>query len=335
MLGESRLARIHFIVHTPLGTTYDYDAEAIERQVARIVRGWADELKHNLIGHYGEERGNALLRRYGSELPQFYQERVTPASAVSDLERLEAAESSGRVEVKLSAAQGDDGSHQHVKLFRRGRPRPLSAILPILENLGLTVLSEQPFKLPQSDLHVADFAVQLPDPAALDDDSTRRAFVELLESLLRDEAENDGFNRLVLLAGLNGRQIGILRAYRRYLLQAGLPFSQAYIEQCLATHFSITRGLVDLFEALFSPTADDARAKAISEELNAALLQVSNPNDDRILAAMQTVIEATLRTNAYQSAIDGKATRLPVLEAFVARYPLPARAGAALRDLCL
>ncbi|MCP5228422.1 MAG: NAD-glutamate dehydrogenase [Candidatus Accumulibacter sp.] len=307
MLGESRLARIHFIVHTPVGTTYHYDAEAIERQVARIVRGWADELKHNLVGHFGEERGNALLRRYAAELPQFYQERVTPASAVSDLERLEAAELSGRVEVKLSAPQGDDGSHQHLKLFRRGRPRPLSAILPILENLGLTVLSEQPFNLPQSDLHVADFAVQLPDPAALDDDGTRRAFVELLERLLRDEAENDGFNRLVLLAGLDGRQIGILRAYRRYLRQAGLPFSQAYIEQCLATHFSITRSLVELFEALFSPTADDARAAAISGELTAALLQVSNPNDDRILAALQTVIEATLRTNAYQSASDGKA----------------------------
>ncbi|HRF71861.1 MAG TPA: NAD-glutamate dehydrogenase [Accumulibacter sp.] len=306
MLGESRLARLHFIVHTPVGTSYSYDADAIERQVARIVRGWADELKHNLIGHYGEERGNVLLRRYAPELPLFYQERVTPASAVSDLERLEVAEHSGRVEVKLSAAQGDDGAHQHLKLFRRGRPRPLSAILPILENLGLTVLSEQPFNLPQSDLHIADFAVQLPDAAALDDDTTRQAFIELLERLLRDEAENDGFNRLVLLAGLNGRQISILRAYRRYLRQAGLPFSQVYIEQCLASHFRITRGLVDLFEALFSPAADDARAKAISDELSAALLQVSNPNDDRILAALQTVIEATQRTNAYQSAIDGK-----------------------------
>ncbi|MBE2260060.1 MAG: NAD-glutamate dehydrogenase [Rhodobacteraceae bacterium] len=306
MLGESRLARIHFIVHTPVGTAYHYDAEEIERQVARIVRGWADELKHNLIGHYGEARGNALLRRYSPELPLFYQERVTPASAVSDLERLEAAEKSGRVEVKLSAAHGDDGAHQHLKLFRCGRPRPLSAILPILENLGLTVLSEQPFNLPQSDLHVADFAVQLPDPAALNDDTTRQAFIELLESLLRDDAENDGFNRLVLLAGLNGRQISILRAYRRYLRQAGLPFSQVFIENCLATHSRITRGLVDLFEALFSPTADEARARAISDELSAALLQVSNPNDDRILAALQTVIEATLRTNAYQSASDGK-----------------------------
>jgi glutamate dehydrogenase len=94
--------------------------------VARIVRGWSDELKQNLVGHYGEERGNRLLRRYAQRnLPLSYQERVTPASAVSDLERLEAAEQSGRVEVKLSAAQGDDGAHQHLKLFRRGRPRPL------------------------------------------------------------------------------------------------------------------------------------------------------------------------------------------------------------------
>jgi glutamate dehydrogenase len=171
MLGESRLARLHFIARTPVGTRYAYDAGAIERQVARIVRGWSDELKQNLVGHYGEERGNSLLRRYANELPLSYQERVTPASAVSDLERLEAAEQSGRVEVKLSAAQGDDGAHQHLKLFRRGRPRPLSAILPVLENMGLTVLSEQPFSLPRSDLHIADFAVQLPQAAALDDDS--------------------------------------------------------------------------------------------------------------------------------------------------------------------
>jgi glutamate dehydrogenase len=306
MLGESRLARLHFIARTPVGTRYHYDAEAIEGQVARIVRGWSDELKQNLVGHYGEERGNALLRRYLPEIPQSYQERVTPASAVSDLERLEAAEQSGRVEVKLSAAQGDDGAHQHLKLFRRGRPRPLSAILPVLENMGLTVLAEEPFNLPRSDLHIADFAVQLPQAAALDSEATRRAFLDLLEDLLRDQAENDGFNRLVLLAGLDGRQISILRAYSRYLRQAGLPFSQAYVQRCLATHFQITRALVELFEAFFSPKADDARAKVLADEVTTALLQVSNPDDDRILSALQTVIAATLRTNAYQVGRDGR-----------------------------
>ena len=306
MLGESRLARLHFIARTPVGSRYRYDAAAIERQVARIVRGWADELKQNLIEHYGEERGNHLLRRYALELPLSYQERVTPASAVSDLERLEAAEHSARVEVKLSATQGDDGSHQHLKLFHRGHARPLSAILPVFENLGLTVLSEQPFSLPKSDLHIADFALLLPRPAALDEEATRFAFIELLEQLLRDQAENDGFNRLVLLAGLNGRQISILRAYSRYLRQAGLPFSQAYVERCLATHFEITRRLIALFEALFSPTCDAAQESILVDELNTALLQVSNPDDDRIISALQTVILATLRTNAYQPAGDGQ-----------------------------
>ena len=84
-------------------------------------------------------------------------------------------------------------------------------------------------------------------------------------------------------------------------------FSQAYVQRCLATHFPITRHLIDLFAALFSPAADDARANALVEELNAALLQVSNPDDDRILSALQTVIEATLRTNVYQPGSDGQA----------------------------
>jgi len=307
MLGDSRLARLHFIVHTPVGTRYRYDAEAIGKQVARIVRGWSDELKQHLIEHHGEEHGNRLLRRYVPELPLSYQERVMPASAVSDLERLAAAERSDRVEVKLSAALGDDGAHHYLKLFRRGRPRPLSAILPILENLGLTVLSEQPFALPSSDLHIAEFAVQLPQATALDDDGTREAFVELLERLLREQAENDGLNRLVLLAGLNGRQITLLRAYSRYLRQAGLPFSQTYVERCLSAHATITRRLVELFEAHFSPTADEARATGFSRDLSSALQQVGNPDDDRILAAFQAVIEATVRTNAYQAGRDGQA----------------------------
>jgi NAD-specific glutamate dehydrogenase len=70
--------------------------------------------------------------------------------------------------------------------------------------------------------------VRLPQAAALTT-SDAAAFIDLLENLLRDQAENDGFNRLVLLAGLDGRQISILRAYSRYLRQAGLPFSQAYV----------------------------------------------------------------------------------------------------------
>ena len=297
---DTRLARLHLIARTPDGADYHYDAEMIERDVARIVRGWQDELQHNLIEHAGEERGNALLRRYVAALPLAYQDQVPPSSAVSDLERLERSENSGHVEVKLNASYGDDGSHQHIKLFRKGQPRPLSAVLPIFENLGLTVLSEQPFKLTDMELHIADFAVQLPDPKALDDEATRGAFVDLLGRLLRNEAENDGFNRLTLLAGLDARRVDILRAYGRYLRQAGLPFSQGYIERCLASHPRIARLLSDLFAARFAPDATDEKAEETDRALAAALAQVSNLDDDRILSGYRTVFHATMRTNAWQ-----------------------------------
>lgn len=306
MLGESRLARLHLIARMPAGTHYDYDGEAFERDVARIVRGWHDELQHNLIEHCGEERGNALLRRYANALPLAYQDQVPPSSAVSDLERLDVAAGSGRIEIKLNAPYGDDGSHQHIKLFLAGNQRPLSAILPVFENLGVTVLSEQPFKLADSDLHIADFAVRLPAASALDDETTRNAFVELLENVLRDAAENDGFNRLALLCGLDGARIAILRAYSRYLRQAGLPFSQVYIERCLAAQPQIARLLADLFVARLSPDGDEARAAAIGNELTAALAQVANLDDDRILSGFRAAIEATMRTNAWQNGADGK-----------------------------
>ena len=260
MLGESRLARLHLIARLPAGAHYAYDASTFEHEVARIVRGWHDELQQNLIEHCGEERGNALLRRYAMALPLAYQDQVPPTSAVSDLERLEAAETGGLIEVKLNAPYGDDGSHQHIKLFLNGEARPLSSVLPIFENMGLTVLSEQPFDLSGTQLHIADFAVRLPRAEALEDAASRAAFIDLLEKLLRGEAENDGYNRLALLAGLSGARITILRAYGRYLRQAGLPFSQVYVERCLASHPRIARLLADLFAARFAPDKDEAAA---------------------------------------------------------------------------
>ncbi len=305
MVGESRLARLHLIARLADGSAPTYDASAFEGDVARIVRGWHDELQQNLIEHCGEERGSTLLRRYATALPLSYQDQVPPTSAVSDLERLEIAEASGRVEVKLNAPCRNDGSHQHVKLFLKGLPRPLSAVLPVFENLGVTVLSEQPFSLADSDLYIADFAVQLPRADALDEQATRAAFVDLLEKLLRDEAENDGFNRLALLAGLDERRITVLRAYGRYLRQAGLPFSSAYIERSLAAHPHIAGLLVALFEARFAPETTFSD-EAVASDLAAALAKVSNVDDDRILSGFRTAIDATMRTNAWQTAADGK-----------------------------
>ena len=64
------------------------------------------------------------------------------------------------------------------------------------------------------------------------------------------EAESDGFNRLVIGAGLAWRDVTILRAVAKFLRQAAIPFSQDYMEQALARNPDIARLLVELFHAL-------------------------------------------------------------------------------------
>jgi hypothetical protein len=182
MLGESRLARLHFIARTPVGTDYRLrcrrDRKAGGAHRARLGRRTETESRRAL---WRGARQPPVASLFASELPLSYQERVTPASAVSDLERLEAAEQSGRVEVKLSAAQGDDGSHQHLKLFRRGRPRPLVGDSADPREHGTDGTLRTAVQSAQSDLHIADFAVRLPQAAALNDETTRRSFIDLLE----------------------------------------------------------------------------------------------------------------------------------------------------------
>ncbi|HYM33976.1 MAG TPA: NAD-glutamate dehydrogenase domain-containing protein, partial [Steroidobacteraceae bacterium] len=115
-------------------------------------------------------------------------------------------------------------------------------------------------------------------------------------------AESDGFNRLVLAAGLPWRCVAALRAYARYLLQTGIPFSQLYMERTLSKHASIAKQLWQLFELQFDPAikSRESQQKSLREKILRSLDQVTSQDEDRILRAYLLAIEATLRTNHYQ-----------------------------------
>ena len=120
--------------------------------------------------------------------------------------------------------------------------------------------------------------------------------------------DNDDFNRLVLLAGLDWRGVGLLRAYMRYMKQASFTFSRAYIQQALAKHAAIAADLVALFHARFDPALEgdrDAAQAKITARITAALDAVSNLDEDRILRQYLALIQATLRTNYFQRGTDG------------------------------
>ncbi|WP_328976762.1 NAD-glutamate dehydrogenase [Streptomyces canus] len=317
---ESILSRLHFVVRVPQGTELpqlsDSDKERIEARLVEAARSWADGWTEALNAELGEERAAELSRRYGNAFPEGYKADHTPRSAVADLVHLERLGEENNFALSLYEPVGAAPEERRFKIYRKGDAISLSAVLPVLSRLGVEVTDERPYELRCSDRSIAwiyDFGLRMPKSQSgggdyLGDDGRER-FQEAFAATWTGKAENDGFNALVLSAGLGWRQAMVLRAYAKYLRQAGSTFSQDYMEDTLRNNVHTTRLLVSLFEARMSPDRQRAGHElvdALLEELDAALDQVASLDEDRILRSFLTVIKATLRTNFFQEAAGGK-----------------------------
>ncbi|MGY3202068.1 NAD-glutamate dehydrogenase [Streptomyces sp. TE5632] len=316
---ESILSRLHFVVRVPQGTELlqlsDADKERIEARLVEAARSWADGFGEALTAELGEERGAELLRRYAGAFAEGYKDDHTPRSAVADVVRLEQLDEEKNFELSLYEPVGAAPEERRFKIYRQGEAVSLSAVLPVLQRLGVEVVDERPYELRRADRSVAwiyDFGLRMPKaPGGADHfgDDARERFQDAFAATWTGKAENDGFNALVLSAGLDWRQATVLRAYAKYLRQAGSTFSQDYMEDTLRNNVHTTRLLVSLFEARLSPERQGAGFElldALLEEIDAALDQVASLDEDRILRSFLTVIKATLRTNFFQGASDGR-----------------------------
>ncbi|MGC2854953.1 NAD-glutamate dehydrogenase [Novispirillum sp. DQ9] len=316
-VADTPLARLHFIIRTTPGAIPDYDAAAIEARIAEAARAWADHLHDVILATKGEEAGARLARRYAGAFPTFYRERFNAQTAVFDIDRMEdglAASAAGRDGLGMNLYRPLEAAEEEVnfKVYHPDKAVMLSEILPMLENMGFRVIGEVPFAIRLDNgrrrVWIHDFSMTPADGSRLAVGDVRETFQEAFAKVWSGEVENDGFNRLVVLAGLSWREVVVLRAYAKYLRQAAFTFSQGAIEQTLAAHPAITRRLIRLFHARFDPARQGAVAENpddIVRTVEEALEHVSSPDEDRILRRFLNLVRATVRTNFYQSGEDG------------------------------
>jgi glutamate dehydrogenase len=339
MVGESPVARLHIVVRAERGHLVpDVDAAALEAQVAAAVRSWDDDLAEEAVRQLGDERAAALLAMCsGDQIPQTYKTDVPASAAVDDLAKiLEMRESGESISFDLWESEGYVGgvpvehiprqggsrgtgpgsasrSHPRVwrlTIYRTAAPITLTDVLPRLQHMGVEVVDEHPYEFGAAEpFWIYDFglrksaagrdmASRVPSSIASVKDLLRGA----LSALWRGDSEDDGFNALVLDGHLTWQQVMVLRAYAKYLRQAGSTFSQSYVERVLRSNITITRLLVRLFESRFDPErqpGEAERSEAITEEIRGELDEVASLDQDRILRAYWRLIQATLRTNYF------------------------------------
>jgi len=315
-VSESVLARLHFVARVAPGSRIpEVNPADIEQRLLEATRSWDDDFADALVPQCGEEDAARMWRLYGSAFPEAYKEDFPARTGVADMRRIDALEDEGGISMSLYEPYGADPGDRRFKLFRSGQVS-LSAVLPVLRDMGVEVVDERPYEIARSDgrrAWIYDFGLHYEPSGETGPESAKVLFQDAFAAVWSGRAESDGFNALVLRGALGWREVSMLRAYARYLRQTGSTFSLDYIEACLVDHVAITRLLVRLFESRLNPTyagpggrPEPEVAEAFVEEIEAALDGVASLDQDRILRAFLSLIRATLRTNFFQLTDSGE-----------------------------
>lgn len=311
--SESSLARLHFVIQKKPPYNRSINWSAVEQRIRQAAVTWDDRLETTLRDHHDEIQAMQLHFRYCNSFPPSYRDHYSARAAVADIDFIEKHLPESAPVMSFYRHSASDNGTIHFKLFKNGQPVSLSDVIPVIENMGLRVESEQPYRIKRHDttpVWIHEFTVHQTISNDHEPDAETAPRVQsAFDHIWQGDVENDGFNRLMLDASLNWRQVVILRALCKYLLQIDVPFSQEYMINSLVANAPITQLLVQLFETRFKPDPEQT-AKADSERLitriDESLDNVVSLDEDRILRGYRNLIMATLRTNAYRQDEDGQ-----------------------------
>ncbi|MCA8889910.1 MAG: NAD-glutamate dehydrogenase, partial [Parvularculaceae bacterium] len=314
--GDASLVRVHYIIGIAPGAPEGPGITELVRRIREVTRTWGDNLLDALREANEGATPHGLFQRYESAFDVGYRERTDTSETLDDIAIIETM-TDADVAIRVFRRPSSKDNELNIKLYCPGHGLRLSALIPQLENLGLSVLQESDAQVQFSDhdgagfIWIHDFYTEEKHGRTIDVSTIKHTVETAFAAILGNRAEDDGFNALVVLAGLDWREVAVLRAGAKYLLQSGFSYSQSYIEETLSLYPEIARNLVACFHAKFNPSgASELKGrteeiKAIETKIVSLLEDVHSLDQDRIIRRFLNLLTATLRTNFYQRVSGG------------------------------
>ena len=292
------MARLHVVVDTPSGAP-DVDALALEAQLAAVARELGSTTCTTRSSTRGaRSRASSAHRAWRHAFPPAYQDEVdgrrcgratSPCSNASIPPATSSCGSSRRTATQVA----------HIKLYRAGGAagalrRDAAARAPRRHGRRRAPVRDRGARRPAVASTRSACVAAAGDPLA--DPATQTRVADVFLGVWAGTVENDGLNRLVLHAGLEVRDVVIVRALCQYLRQAGVRFTDAYLADTLHDNADVVRLIV---ASLPRPARSRARARrsggdaleaSLDDELGRAIDAVASLDADRILRALWQVV---------------------------------------------
>lgn len=307
--SESVLARVHFILRLSKAHKEDSDIKTIANEIIDATSSWDTEFRQAMIASEGETKGIYISNAFRCGIPTSYKEKFSPITAVYDTKKCHEFSDDKRLKIQFYKLPEDDNGLR-AKVFNFGGPLPLADQIPVMENLGLKVISEHPYTLKNTQgdqFWIHDFYLKYSVDTELPLDRIADNLQQAFCHVWYHKIENDRFNRLVLVSAMDSVQATMFRAYARYMKQINFGFSQSFIASALYKNVDISVLIWELFQTRFDVNSKLteaqrlARQQQLQQELSDRLEHVSSLNEDRIIRRYIELICATLRTNFYQN----------------------------------
>src|SRR5690606_24155333 len=313
--SESILTRTHFVLRTDPDAAVERDLVQLQAEIVEVCMSWQDHLRNHLIEEFGEEQGLAIATEYADAFPVAYRDDCAARAAVADIRKFATLQSDSDIAMGFYQMLGDEERIVRFRLFHLHHPLALSEVMPLLDNFGLRALGERSYGVRRADgtqQWVDEFVLAYDWAGGIDINEVTGNLQEAFAHLWYGDAESDSSNKLILGTGLGWRDIAMLRSYSRYLKQIQFTAGSDYIADTLRRHLVITQIIVQLFQLRFDPAlniADSERAEreqGLRARIFAALDDVPNLTEDRIIRLIVALIDATLRCNFFQPDDNGK-----------------------------
>ncbi|MEO1747615.1 MAG: NAD-glutamate dehydrogenase domain-containing protein, partial [Pseudomonadota bacterium] len=304
---EGVLARLHLIVGRSGGETPVVSMTKLEAEVSEIIMSWHDKAIREIHRKQNEDATAWVAAFSELDYPETYRDAVSEDQAVLDLNFLNSISADRPMDVDFHRRGITDNKKAALRIYHHDTPVALSERVPILENMGFKVISEQTFKVGRSTadtcLFVHDMEIESAGGRDINMEDESELFERAFLNIWRKDIANDPFNGLVLAAGMDATRVRLFRAYGAYIKQLGTKFSQSYMARTLARHPAIAKKLIAFFDARFDPSGDvDERPKRqadIEAKILSALQHVESIDEDVIIRTFVDIMKATLRTNAF------------------------------------
>ncbi|MDD9896231.1 MAG: NAD-glutamate dehydrogenase [Gammaproteobacteria bacterium] len=310
--SESTLARIHFILRVPNIQKVKYDLSMLNEKMVAVAKPWEDYFLEALQHQYLDQEAERLHRIYADCYSSAYKEVYSAEEAVKDIARIDSVVANKSLALDLDTCSSEVGAELSFKIFSYQHQLFLSDVAPVLENLGLNIISEKAFKLEpecEHEVWLHDFSLYRKNASVGNlTVALKQNFEEAFNAIWSKKIDDDNFNALVVMAGINWRDAALLRAYAAYLKQIQFGYTPKFMAETLAEHKTIAGQLIQYFYTLFDPDLSAKtrkQAMTLKRTLSAAIDVVANLAEDSVLRAFLNLFDATLRTNYFQPDTEG------------------------------